>query len=356
MEDIFGKYRKQLVRAGIIRSAVLGLALAFTAVGAAAFGAWIARAEVPVIIGLTIGFGAVVFLLAVPFFYLKFFRPTDRKIAERLDALGLDERAVTMYEYKNDGSGMAALQREDAKAKLSSVSGVSGYPAALHAALLLAFGALFAAGAVAGAVLSAVSAGVAVGETEPAAPVAQTYIVTYGVCEAGTGSILGELTQEVEKGGYTEAVCAVPASGYRFAAWVDENKTPLANQNNPRNEVNVRSDISVFALFEKVAPDTPDGDDSDGGDGGEGDSGPGFDHEQNDDGDDGGSGQDDENQEGGGSSGGDSDSRTNNNVIDGTKDYKEQFDREKLENELAGKDIPDDLKDILGDYYDTLKP
>ena len=351
MEDIFGKYRKQLVRAGVLRSAVLGLALAFTAVGAAAFAAWIARASLPVILGLTISAGGLVFLVSFPFFYIKCFRPTDGDIARRLDALGLDERAVTMYRFREDRSGMAALQRADARAELAAVSKV-GYPAALRAALLLAFGALFAAGAVAGAVISARSAGVAAGETEPEAPPVQTFTVTYGVF--GEGSIEGELVQEVEAGGYTEAVTAVPASGYRFSAWVDENKTPLLNQNNPRSEVNVRGDMFVYALFEEVSPAAP-GDESGNQ---QGDTGPDNELEQGGDTDDpddsGGSG---DNQQGEGGSpelGGDG--RTNNKVIDGTQDYKEDFDREKYEDELVEKDIPDDLKDILGDYYDTLKP
>lgn len=352
MEEIFFKYRKRLAHIGFFRSAMLGLALSLFAVGAAAFILWAARAALPVVIGVTAGAGAAVFLAAVPLLYFKRFRPTDREVARRLDALGLDERYITMYEFKNDASGMAALQREDACARLSSVpERALKFSLALPIALLLIFCALFAAGATTASVLAA---GRTVVEEASPAPAVQTYIVTYKVLEEGTGTIEGELVQEVEKGGYTSAVTAVAANGYSFAAWVDENKAPLANGNNPRSEVNVRGDITVYALFEKTERPAQ-GEDSDGETGG------GEDNETEQGGGESGEEPDEPGQSGGdnkgeGSSGTGSDGRQNNNVIDGTQDYKENFDREKLENELAGRDIPDDLKDILGDYYDTLKP
>lgn len=353
MEDIFFKYRKRLAHIGFFKSAMLGLALSLFAVGAAALILWAARAALPAVIGVTAGAGAAVLLAAVPLLYFKRFRPTDREVARRLDALGLDERYITLYEFKNDASGMAALQRADACARLSSVPEKAlKFSLVLHIALLLIFGALFAVGATTASVLAAdrpVSA-----EEAPPAPAVQTYIVTYKVWEEGTGTIEGELVQEVEKGGYTSAVTAVAANGYSFAAWVDENKTLLASGNNPRSEVNVRGDITVYALFEKTERPAQ-GEDSDGETGG------GEDKEIEQGG--GESGEDSDNpgpsggdSEGGGGSGMGSDGRQNNNVIDGTQDYKENFDREKLEDELAGRDIPDDLKDILGDYYDTLKP
>lgn len=354
MDEIFAKYRKRLAQIGLFKSVMLGLSLALSAVGAAALILWAARASLPVVIGVTAGLGVAVLLAAVPLLYFLHFRPTDREVACRLDALGLDERYITMYECEGDASGMAALQREDACTRLSSVPvRAFRFTLALPMVLLLIFGVLFATGATTASVLAA--GGDVPTQEVPPAPVTPTYTVTYLVWEEGTGTIEGECTQEVKAGGYTSPVTAVAAEGYAFAAWVDEDKAPLANGNNPRGEVNVRSDLTVYALFEKIEHpaegEDPDGN-TDGGDDHEIEEG-GDDPEAPDDpGDPGQSG--DNKGEGGGQDG--EGGRQNNNVIDGTQDYKENFDREKLEDELKDKDIPDDLKDLLGDYYNTLKP
>ena len=54
--------------------------------------------------------------LFLPVLILLFWRryPTEKRIAERLDEAGLFDRAVTLYEFRFEESGMAALQREDA--------------------------------------------------------------------------------------------------------------------------------------------------------------------------------------------------------------------------------------------------
>lgn len=352
MEEIFFKYRKRLAHIAFFKSVILGLVLSLFALGAAALILWAARTALPIVIGVTAGAGAAVFLVSVPLLYYKRFRPTDREVARRLDSLGFDERYITMYEFKNDPSGMAAIQREDACARLSAIpESALKFSLALPIVILLVSGALFAAGATTVSVLAADRT--VWTEEAPAVPAVQTHIVTYRVWEEGTGRIEGELVQEVEEGGYTSAVCAVAADGYGFAAWVDENKAPLANGNNPRSEVNVRGDMTVYALFEKTEHPAQSEDSDNQTGGGEDDKTEqgGGESKEPDDPEQSGGGT----ESGGGSSSG-SDGRQNNNVIDGTQDYKENFDREKAEDELADRDIPDDLKDILGDYYDTLKP
>ena len=57
-------------------------------------------------------FGALEAILFSVFFY--FFRPTDKKFAKELDSLGLEQRVITMYEYQDDDSLMAKVQRENA--------------------------------------------------------------------------------------------------------------------------------------------------------------------------------------------------------------------------------------------------
>lgn len=357
MQDVFEKYRKRLVKIGIFKSVLLGLALCFSAVGIAALATWIARATLSVVLGLTLGLGAAVFLVSVPLFYFKRFRPTERTVVGRLDALGLEERIVTMYELKDDPSRMAALQREDAVGKLSAVSEkLLKFTVALPVALLLGFCSLFAAGATAASVIAADGRPEITDLPEPSGPEAkETFTVTYMVYEAGTGEISGRLVQKVEKGGFTQAVTAVPAEGFRFEAWVDEHMTPFANQNNPRAEINVRGDMTVYAYFEKEEP--PASGDDPGENGEDGDKTEPNDGQDGDDnGDTNGGNSDEYGDHGNANDGSNGEGRENNKVIDGTQDYKELFDREQSEEELGGKDIPDELKDILGDYYDTLKP
>jgi uncharacterized phage infection (PIP) family protein YhgE len=45
--------------------------------------------------------------------YFKRFRSNSKKLAKRIDALGLDERVTTMVEYRKDRSYVAKVQRED---------------------------------------------------------------------------------------------------------------------------------------------------------------------------------------------------------------------------------------------------
>lgn len=359
MNNIFKKYQKRLARIGLCKAMAAALSLAFFAFGLAALIAGFCRADIPVIFWASGVAGAAVFAVTLPAFYVKRFRPTEKTVARRLDALGLKERSITLYECEADPSGMAELQRQDAKEKVSSLSKRRlKYKIALPTALFLLFGAVFAAGAAAASVVSAAAMREeAEKQTEEDEAVAEpTFTVIYKVVEEGTGSIAGPAEQKVKKGGFSEEVTAVPAAGYRFAAWVDETMAPFANQNNPRSEVNVRADLVVYARFEKVTPSSTEDEDTDGNT--ENDK---SDHETNDpnqeqnDPQEPGPSEGSQAGEGGASDGPDRDS-SNNNVIDGTQDYKENFDREALEKELADREIPDELKDILGDYYDTLKP
>lgn len=357
MKDLFEKYRRRLAHIGVFRAVLLGLALSFFAVGAAALIAWVSGASLPVVLGLTVGIGAAVLVAAVPLLYFRHFRPTERAVVEQLDALGLDERTVTMYECQNDPSGMAALQRADAKGKLAAVSaGMLKYSVALPVLLLLFCGALFAGGMTTASVLAAGSSGgaqIAEGGSVPAAE--ETFTVTYRVYEEGTGTISGELVQTVRKGGYTEPVTAVPVKGYRFSAWVNEDMARLSNQNNPRSEVNVREDMVIYARFEQAAPSSSEEDQSGGEGQGEKEK-PDISGGEEELPDPDFPGQGESSSGGGNDSDANPEGKENNKVIDGTQNYKDNFDREQFERELTDKDIPDDLKDILGDYYDTLKP
>jgi len=70
--------------------------------------------RIPWIVGAAVG--AAVFLAVLLFRW-----PSRAETARKVDALGLKERAATMYALRNDFSGMAVLQRQDALASLGSV-------------------------------------------------------------------------------------------------------------------------------------------------------------------------------------------------------------------------------------------
>ena len=116
--ELFKKHYLRLCLEAGLRSALWGLALGFavTFVLSAlewlfAFGAfWL---SIVVFFGISAIAGALLYVFK--------YRPTDIDVARRLDRLGLDERMITMLEYKDDDSYIATLQRENAKAHFESV-------------------------------------------------------------------------------------------------------------------------------------------------------------------------------------------------------------------------------------------
>jgi hypothetical protein len=67
----------------------------------------------------TVGIGifAIAFLL---FFFLDW--PTEKKVAKRIDILGLQERVSTMVEFRDSDATLAQLQRQDATSHIEKTS------------------------------------------------------------------------------------------------------------------------------------------------------------------------------------------------------------------------------------------
>ena len=55
-------------------------------------------------------------------FYFKLFRPNVKMTAERVDQVGLEERVITMMQYKDQDNPMLNRQRQDAQTALGAVS------------------------------------------------------------------------------------------------------------------------------------------------------------------------------------------------------------------------------------------
>lgn len=118
--EVFKKYYKKIGRESILKSLLCGLTIGFSVMFICITASWLAGFKTGIYIGL--GLLVVAVAVATPLFYNYKFRPTTKKIAQRIDMLGLEERMLTMAELENDNSFMAMKQREDALNAINSVS------------------------------------------------------------------------------------------------------------------------------------------------------------------------------------------------------------------------------------------
>ena len=94
-EELFKKYRSRLNKEAILRSLAFGLLVGLSALAVSAFIVWMTGFKA-YWISLVV-FGGVSVTAFLLFYFLKF-KPSDYYIARRVDALGLEERMVTMKE------------------------------------------------------------------------------------------------------------------------------------------------------------------------------------------------------------------------------------------------------------------
>jgi hypothetical protein len=208
---------------------------------------------------LSIGLAVIIGALSTWIFYEKTFKPNVLDNARRLDRLGLDERLVTMVEYQNDDSYMAAVQRRDAQMQLGKIK---SHDVRIKVPLKLIIGASISF--VLCCAMMTVSALSWLGilpngpefieSLKPEEP--DVYIsVIYDVEEGG--SIKGESDQLVLKGTDATPVLAVAEDGYVFVGWSDGQTDPY------RHDTKVLEELEIFATFELSGED-------EGGDEGEG--------------------------------------------------------------------------------------
>ena len=117
--EVFKKYYKKIGRESILKALLCGLTIGFSLMFVCIAASWLAGFKA----GIYIGLGLFVAATAIAtLFYTFRFRPTTKKIAQRIDTLGLEERILTMAELENDDSFIAMKQREDAMNAMKSVS------------------------------------------------------------------------------------------------------------------------------------------------------------------------------------------------------------------------------------------
>ena len=118
--EVFKKYYKKIGRESILKALLCGLTIGFSLMFVCIATSWLAGFKAGIYIGLGLFVAATA--IATPLFYTFRFRPTTKKIAQRIDTLGLEERILTMAELENDDSFIAMKQREDAMKAMKSVS------------------------------------------------------------------------------------------------------------------------------------------------------------------------------------------------------------------------------------------
>lgn len=119
MSEKFKKLKRKYLLAAIIKSAVCGLALALLVVGGVLLAFKLSTSTLDVIWYVVMGVGALLVGGVIAFL---FFRPTNKKVATRLDnEFGLEERVQTSLEYSECEGTIVQLQREDTEEKLQTL-------------------------------------------------------------------------------------------------------------------------------------------------------------------------------------------------------------------------------------------
>jgi len=196
---------------------------------------------------------AVVFfgvaLAAYPLFYFLKYRKSEKAVAQAIDALGLEERMLTMESLKGVDTYMARRQREDTMAALSQVS-EKRLSLLLSTALLACFAVALPLGA-GFTTVSALSAnGILPSGKEVAEGVPNKYTLSYTASEGGT--LQGATQQYVAENTSGSYVIAEADEGYYFVKWSDGVKS------NVRCDTPEGDDVKVKAIFESLSDYDPD--------------------------------------------------------------------------------------------------
>ena len=116
MKD-FERFKKKVLREHIIKSALVGLGVGLLAAALAIVISFLTRPEAAVWTGILAG---VLFAGASGYYYWYKTKPSDKKIALRLDKkLGLHEKCATMIEFQEKQGAILDKQREDATTTLA---------------------------------------------------------------------------------------------------------------------------------------------------------------------------------------------------------------------------------------------
>lgn len=261
--NIITKYRKKIVREGILKSYSIGDSVGLFVLALTVLLSWFFGFKE----GIYVGLGLYVACMSVisPILYYKHYRPTAKAVAKRVDELGLEERVLTMVELEGDDSYIAARQREDTHRALRSLYSVAAPAMVFSVAIVVVAAIALLCGAstlTVGALYAAdvIPDGMSL-VTEEKLP--ETYVVTYFVGNEGGGTIvmytddweneqsaLEEIV--VTEGEDAPAVLAVEDKDYVFVGWSDGVTEAY------RQDCNLTGNKKVEAVFMKVEEEAED--------------------------------------------------------------------------------------------------
>lgn len=359
MNELFVKYRRKLTTEGVLRALLIGALVGLAVMLVLAGVLWYMGNKQLVWLPPVV-FAGVTGLLFVILYFAKF-KPSETSIARRLDALGLEERMITMTEFQNDDSYIARRQREDAIQSLQQIE-ASQLKMKLKRGFVVAL-----------SIIGVISVGMwalqilmKVGVVKPGNQLIpellvppKEYVVEYAT--SGDGLVEGDMTQVLLTGESPEAVEAIAMDGWVFVGWDDGMNSPYRKDSNIIDVMD-RSGVDsivLTAVFQELQENADDGGEGEaagqpGGEQGQGQPGEGEGE---------GEGEGDGEQEGdpsdmeGEGSGGKY--TPSNQVIDGKTYYGDDYDasREDAANEVTGNtDMGEDQSGAVEKYFENIQP
>ena len=335
-KKVFGAYYSRLNGEAIVNSLLCSLILGFSLNAIMAAVAWFVGFQ---------GFWIAIALLVVgvgasfPLFYFFKFKPTIRRVAKRLDSMGLEERLITMTELENDESFMAQRQRVDAFSALAKLP-VKLVKMRVPLAVLILASVITPVGVTFTTVTALYESG-AIGKggdvIKDITGQEDFVTVSYFVAENQGGMIEGESDQILLVGDSASTVIAVPEDGWMFAEWDDGYADPV------RTDINVQTSVEYYAIFMPV-----------GGEGeGEGEGEEGGDKPGDQPGE--GQGDDPSDKPGEGAGG---KYEEGNQIIDGETYYRDVLTGEYYEKAMevltSGGDLPPEIRAIIEAYFEII--
>lgn len=367
--NIITKYRKKIVREGILKSYSIGDSIGLFALALTVLLSWFFGFKEGIYVGIALCFACT--SVISPILYYKRYRPTAKAVAKRVDELGLEERVLTMVELEGDNSYIAARQREDTHSALRSLNSLAAPAMVFSVAIVVVAAVALLCGAstvTVGALYAAdvIPDGMSL-VAEKKLP--ETYVVTYSVGAGGGGtivmytddweneqSVLEEII--VTEGEDAPAVLAVEDKDHMFIGWSDGVTEAY------RQDRNLTAAKKVEALFikledgaeepEKAPFDVPQiyrepSDNENNND--EDTDAPPWDSGQNE-------GQPGDNDANGAGPGEQMQSATGNQIYDGNTFYGDSYGQahdSAMDRLGSDESMSGDLKDGISNYYDSIE-
>lgn len=343
MDEIFKKFYARLKKEGLLKAALCAVAVSFGVLALTAFICWMTAFTPVWICPVTFAVSAA---LSFTLFYFLLFRPDFKSTAARMDALGLDERMITMHELAGNNSAISNVQRADAAASAGKLS--AKMLKFCVPAIIIAFAAVGAALGATFVTVDALSeAGIIKSGRQIADEIANPpaeYKLKYNVYGNGglylPDGLTRALTNEneieitVTSGEDGKIVRTSPDEGWFLAGW-KLNDGNYVMSDDYRQDGNVTESATITAVYEELeAPEEE-----------EGPTGPGF-----------GRGNGDGSGDGGNDNGGLNRSDADL-VIDGETNYGDTFEQDlndAMQN--AGDSLSSGETGIIGDFFDTIAP